>query len=323
MMLAVVKAKKTTLDHIQDLVAKLDPQIRRSFLASVKRIKDSVSLKDIQALLETGRVDEALGLAQRYVSRLADDIVRYTVVAATATASRLEDILDIDVSFDQTNIRAVNMMRQNRLRLIREFSNEQREATREALTAGIFEGLNPKQQALAFRDSIGLTRRQQQAVNNYRRLLKEGSTEALTRSLRDRRFDRTVTGAARDGRMLTTAEIDKMVERYRERYIKYRSEVIARTEALRSAHQGTEEMYGQAIENGTLESDRLVRVWLTAKDERVRGSHSAMGGQQRKVGEPFVSGNGYKLMFPGDPSAPASETIQCRCVIRTVFKEDL
>jgi hypothetical protein len=291
-------------------------------METVSRIKDNISLKRIENLLTRGQMDEALKVAETSVSRMANEFIRFSILAGQDTAALLENLFDITVSFDQTNVRAVNSMRNNRLRLIREFSNEQRKATREALIYGISEGLNPKAQALAFRDSIGLTARQQQAVNNYRRLLKSNSAEALTRALRDRRFDPTVMNSIKNGKALTKPEIDRMVDRYRERYLKYRSEVIARTEALRTAHQGTEEMFMQAIESGSFASDALVREWVTAHDERVRSSHSAMDGQQRPFGQPFISGEGNALMYPGDPSAPASETIQCRCVVTTVFKED-
>ena len=38
-----------------------------------------------------------------------------------------------------------------------------------------------------------------------------------------------------------------------------------------------------------------------------------MGGQLRRRGVPFRSGNGNALRYPGDPQAPASDVIQCRC----------
>lgn len=320
--LEISKAKSgDTRQHIIDLIAKLEPQMRRSFLLGVNRIKQSISLKEVERLLEQGQVEAALGLLTSVLSKLGDDFIAFVVLSGGTTAALLEEVLDITISFDQTNFRAVEMMRRNRLRLIQQFTDEQRRATRQALIAGITEGLNPRAQALAFRDSIGLTARQERAVQNYRRLLKEGSAEALTRALRDRRFDGTVNRAISEGQALTKDQIDRMVERYRERYLKYRSEVIARTEALRAAHQGTEEMFRQAIESGNLDSDKLSRTWLTARDERVRHSHSLMNGQKRAVGVPFRSGHGYELMYPGDPNAPASETVQCRCIVTTRFKE--
>ena len=75
-----------------------------------------------------------------------------------------------------------------------------------------------------------------------------------------------------------------------------------------------EVMYQQAIDDGTLQSTQIVRTWITAKDERVRSSHAVLNGQRRNYGEPWGV-----LRYPGDPSAPAAETVQCRCVLTTRF----
>lgn len=60
--------------------------------------------------------------------------------------------------------------------------------------------------------------------------------------------------------------------------------------------------------------------WLTRLDERVRGSHRVMEGQVRKIGEPFLSGDGNHLTRPGDTSAPISDWINCRC--RVVYTRE-
>ena len=51
-----------------------------------------------------------------------------------------------------------------------------------------------------------------------------------------------------------------MVERYRERYVKYRAEVIGRTEALRAVHAGNYEGYLQAIDEGAINREELQRT---------------------------------------------------------------
>ena len=156
---------------------------------------------------------------------------------------------------------------------------------------------------------------------NYRRLLgrvSEGDSEALTRQLRDRRFDPTVRRAVAAREPLSQAQIDRMVERYRARYVKYRAEVIGRTEALRAVHAGNDEAYRQAIDGGAIDLDELQRTWVTARDERVRPTHRVAGGQVRGINEPFIVG-GAQLRYPGDPRGPAKETIQCRCALTTRF----
>jgi len=304
--------------RIMALVDSMEPRIRRRFLEAIEKIRSAMVLEETASLLANGRVAEALAAVSQGLGSFATEATATTfILAEQGAAETLGEELRVAIDFDLTNERAVRRMRSSRLGLIREFTEEQTRATRVALVEGMNRGLNPIDQARLFRDSIGLTERQMRAVVNFRRLLEEGRAEALTRALRDRRFDPTVLRTVRGERVLTAEEVDRMVGRYRERYIKYRSEVIARTEALRAVHEGEEELYRQAIDSGRVAAEDMTRTWITAHDEKVRGSHAAMDGQVRPFGEPFVSGNGYKLRYPGDPDAPASETVECRCALTT------
>ena len=58
----------------------------------------------------------------------------------------------------------------------------------------------------------------------------------------------------------------------------------------------------------------LEREWLSAEDGRTRPTHVEADGQRRGMHVPFTVG-GYSLDRPGDPKAPAEETIRCRCVV--------
>ncbi len=306
-------------ERIESAIAAAEPQLRTAFLLAVSQIKDRMTISRITSLLEQGRLQDALNLASASWAQFANEWIRVYIRSASSAASFIDDKLAVVVSFNQVNASAVAEMQLNQLRLVQGLTAAQRQATSTALIEGIAEGLNPRQQARVIHDSIGLTARQESAVRNFRRLLEANSAEALTRELRDRRFDRTVQRSVREGTSLDKASIDRMVSRYRERSLAFRAETIARTESLRSVNQGTDRMYGQAIIDGVLQTDQLTRIWNTARDERVRGSHRSMHGQRREIEEDFVSGNGALLRLPGDPGAPASETIKCRCVVSHRF----
>ena len=295
----------------------------RVFLQAIQDIVDAHTLAELEELLLQGRVDEALEALDAAAGLLGSQYGAAYTAAATDTARFLSaSALTVSINFDQTNIRAVDAISRNRLRLIREFTEEQRRATRQALQDGIARGINPRAQAIQFRQSIGLTERQQRSVENFRRLLTDGragglpSETALNRALRDGRFDRSILRAIRENRPLADEQVERMVQRYRDRYIRYRSEVISRTEALRAVHEGTNEMYEQAVDAGQINAGQLQRRWVTAGDERVRGSHMRLNGEVRMIGETWTADDG-ELRYPGDPAAPGSETIQCRCVIST------
>lgn len=308
--------------RIERIIRWQDRQFQQTWLTALATIRDYWTLDELATLLEAGRFEEAIAGLTRAAEHLGNTAGDLLASAGKDTAAWLStNALTVTVSFDQTNMRAVQMMQQNRLRLIREFTADQRATLRQVMTRGIAEGLNPRDQARLFRDSVGLTARQEAAVANYRRLLsaRQGglpSLEVLDRQLRDGRFDRAVLSALRRETPLPQSQINNMVSRYQQRYIAYRAETIGRTEALRSAHQGSEEMYQQAFDNGEIDPNAVTRTWMSSRDARVRDSHARLSGQSRKVGESWSSGGG-ELRYPGDPDAPAEETIQCRCVLTT------
>ncbi|GAA4299498.1 phage minor head protein [Nibribacter koreensis] len=87
---------------------------------------------------------------------------------------------------------------------------------------------------------------------------------------------------------------------------KTRATVIARTEIIGSANAGS--TLG-ARSTGLA----LNKVWLATRDSRVRSSHIGVDGQTVDLNGKFKVG-GAELDHPGDPTGPASEVIQCRCV---------
>ena len=277
-----------------DRVQHAEPRLTRALVNAVTAAKrEAGTIADIAALIDSGRLDEAVDRAVR-AGAIAAAEGHAAIYTATgfATADFLTTELGITVGFDQVNTRAVNYMRQARLNLIREWSDAQRQASRLAMTDGIRQGLNPIAQARVFRDSVGLTAHQQRIVLNFQSALQEAhedSVRALSYELRDHRFDRTIVRAQREGVPITRDRISRMVTRYRERFVKLRAETIARTEALRAVHSANHEAYLQAAEEGHIEETEMVREWVSASDSRVRQSHLDANGQEAGLREPSRS----------------------------------
>ena len=99
---------------------------------------------------------------------------------------------------------------------------------------------------------------------------------------------------------------------YTSRMPPYRTEMIARTETIRSSNAGSEELFN---EWGVQQKE-----WLATKDDRVRDDHLAADGQVVGIDEPFIVG-GYEADFPGDPNLPPEESINCRCTVLPVMGE--
>ena len=236
------------------------------------------------------------------------------MAAAEQTRKEIFAAIGVDVRFEDAHANAIRIMQNRALQVTSQFTHKQEEAMREVLLDGIRRGRNPRQQAIALRKSIGLTAKQVKAVNNFRDMLEEGNKEVLTRKLRDKRFDRTINRAIREEKRIAQKRINRMVTRYRERYIKYRATVIAQTESLSAVHQGKEEMFNHAIAQGHLTRENLEGTWITIEDVLRRHHHGTMQGQKKPHGQYFISGLGNQLLHPGDPNAPIEEIANCRCL---------
>jgi len=189
--------------------------------------------------------------------------------------------------------------------------------------------------------TIGLTPGQERWVSNTRRDLNEMQVIAarvrsgeystlqaseqleksgyFSRALRRKGSDNQIIKSIANGKDLDGNTIDRLVMTYRNNALRYRGEVIGRTEALQALNRSEYEAFMQAVDSGALRRQDVKRVWSSAGDGRVRDRHAQMDGQSVSIDEPFMSPSGALMLYPGDTSlgADASETIQCRCNIRT------
>ncbi|MCZ7478909.1 phage minor head protein [Micromonospora sp. WMMC273] len=107
--------------------------------------------------------------------------------------------------------------------------------------------------------------------------------------------------AERVDRLLTDHELDRWPNR---------AVVVARTETIGALNAGRTDAFTAVSE--VLGDSRFEHMWLATDDTRTRLSHREADGQRQPLGQPFTVG-GHQLARPGDPTAPASEIIQCRC----------
>lgn len=87
-----------------------------------------------------------------------------------------------------------------------------------------------------------------------------------------------------------------------------RAEVVARTEVNGAANAGAlDEMRIIGLPGTTKE-------WIATRGARTRPTHTAVDGETVALDGKFTVG-GWPMDRPHDPSAPASETVNCRCTI--------
>ena len=99
-----------------------------------------------------------------------------------------------------------------------------------------------------------------------------------------------------------------------------RATVIARTETIGALNFGRWESFRVIVEDDPDAEFEL--MWLATDDNRTRETHEVAEGQRVPVGTPFTVG-GFQLAFPGDPSGPPQEVIQCRCTMILVEADEV
>lgn len=84
----------------------------------------------------------------------------------------------------------------------------------------------------------------------------------------------------------------------------------ARTAVTGAQNAGRMDSYAAAEKMGI----KLKKRWIATLDGRTRHEHAVLDGQSVDADKPFKV-DGYKIMFPGDPSAPPHLTYNCRCTL--------
>lgn len=96
-----------------------------------------------------------------------------------------------------------------------------------------------------------------------------------------------------------------------------RAKVIAQTETTRAYGAGT---LAAGMEQSRVTGRLLRKRWDTRDDSRVRSPHREVDGETRDLSMPFYV-DGFPMMFPGDPIAPADLVCGCRCNLVIVNEE--
>ncbi len=100
------------------------------------------------------------------------------------------------------------------------------------------------------------------------------------------------------------------------KYSTFQAQRLVRTEATNAANFATIKS-AETI----FPAEDLQKEWIASFDDRTRSTHAEAGASEPiPQNEPFMVG-GALMMYPGDPSGPASEVINCRCSIAVFPKE--
>lgn len=224
----------------------------------------------------------------------------------------------IRVAFNTGSAYTQQALDNYKAKLAGDISQSQQDTIQGIIVDGTNKGLSPAQMAQSIRDVIGLTPNQAQNVVDYRNALENindpGNAEnVFGRQLRDQRYDRVVQQAVATGKDIPPAQVDKMVDAYKRRYIAYRAMNIARTESMKAVNLGA---IAAAEDYADLNNLDIVKKWIATMDNRTRKEHRELNGQEIVgIDNPFTVSDGRTILYPHDPDADPELTVNCRCTL--------
>jgi hypothetical protein len=299
-------AERRAWARVERRAAELSPELTIALLRALQLLRDRMPERRVEELIRAGRIDEVVDAAapaeliERVLNPATAVLTAGVLSAGRAAVTQLPPRLrTITIAFGQLDPRVLDAIRALDSTSLRSLIPEIRQVVRDTVAEGITAGVNPRATARQLRGIIGLAPNQAEAVRNFRRALEAGDiAKALGYKLRDRRFDASI----RRGN-LTSAEIDRMVQRYEERFVAWNAETHARTAALEAQKLAQRLAWEQALESGAIGDGELWKRRHAVQDERTRPHHAAM----HREAQPFNTRYSDGTMYPGQGE------YNCRC----------
>lgn len=242
---------------------------------------------------------------------LIDDIINWAILGTTVTSrikpAMIESYLQggkvadrqlrgqgITVRFDVMDIRAEQWAERFSASLVTEITTDQRQGISDLIARAQREGRTPQETARDIRQSIGLQSRQIAARDKYRSQLLAAETPP--------------------------EKVDRLVDKYEQALLRYRSETIARNELLRSTHEGQLQLVREGLASGMIDRNRTSRRWIVTPDDRL-DTELCLPMSEPDQGdvpadEPWVLPDGREAWIPQDSH------VNCRCSFSLVTKHE-
>lgn len=313
------------------LLERHEPALAAAFMEAIDNLRAGAQIRLLERALASGDIEtalRALNLDEFAFEQLLEELRAAYLDAGQQSADGLPRTVG-RVRFSGRNPRAEAWLRDHSASFVTRLLEDQRQAVRQSLVdlmqrgaaprTGVTAIVGPVSRVTGRREGgiLGLSAPQEASVRLARQQLESADPATLraylARSRRDRRFDRSITKALREGRPVEPAIAARAVTAYERRLLALRAETIARTEAMSALGAAQDEALRQAVESGSVQAFQIRRVWRSASDLRVRHTHRDLNGDSVGLDETFMSPSGATLRYPGDPSAPTSERVNCRC----------
>lgn len=338
-----------TKADIAAILAQYQPRIRKAFLDAIQSIKDQVVLADVARALQEHDVEgavRALNLDPKAFARVESEITAAYEQSGFLAVQRMPMVADktgakVVLRFGTRGTDGEKLLRDHSSQLITNVTEEAKQIAREVFSTGLGKGTNPTQTARELIGTvnrvtgkreggvIGLSAPQASYVSNpaggaagARQQLESGDPallrKYLTRQRRDKRFDRTVMKAVREGKPIPQATIEKMLTGYSNKLMALRGDAIGLNETLSSMAIARDDAWKQQIDDGKMDAAYVTKTWHHNASEHPRLQHIMMDGKTVNYGDDFVLPDGTRMKHPHDPEAGPGQNIFCHC--RTEYR---
>jgi len=287
-------SKKNQLSLKRKLANNMSSFFETSFLNGMRQFKDKISIEEVARELlkknpSTKAINEALGW-EKLDFNLAPMKDSYTKTIARAAANTQKNlvpkVIKPNLIFDINNPRVSKYISSEIGKRITNLSRETKGSVMDIVRGAVFDinqyGIPHRKAAKNLIGDIGLNQPQANALLNYREKLKAAN--------------------------IPLQDYEKMVGKYRDKLLRDRAEMVARTEAMDAANTGEIEVWNQAADQGLVDPDKSTKTW-----EAGGGSCEicqAMDGVTVPINDPFILPDGDSVYAP--PAHP-----NCSCTITT------
>jgi hypothetical protein len=325
------------------LIAELEPTIRRGFMASVADLQANVDWRALLVALEQGNIEAAISALNIDPAAWAEYSQAMTAAYAQAGASTAAQIRQMGIAgvgtrFSMQNPRAEDWIRRNVAQRVAGFSREQIDVARELIAAGYSRGDHPHTIArdLVGRAAPGRARtggilgldgpraaRLQSVTVGMRTaegvqglVIRHQSGQLSLRYRVNKATANRILRAYRAGAAVPEADRIISERQYSNALLRDRANTVAETETGNAVMSARDDEWHQLAESQGLDASAIVKTWQHRRgaSQHHRPDHLAMSGTSvRGLDTPFVFPDGTHMQHAHDPAGGAKHTIRCGC----------
>lgn len=268
-------------NELAKMADRLEGKFRNAFLRSMIAMAEDPELKKLLRDIQAGRftygdpIDARLNAVRLNLAEM-NEVARQAIANS---AKVTKDVMNLKGSFDVVNDAVIDAARNLSVDLSTYLRKSTKESLRQVVEDLISGNINEAEAIRRIKLEVGLLPQHTKAVNNYRKTLINAGTPR--------------------------GKANQLAEQYAKRLLKYRANMIARTEVARATGIGQTQFWRQMRDQGSL-PPQANRVWITAMDERACSFCLSMNGQVASIDGGWETVNGYM-------EYPQASHPHCRC----------